>query len=178
MLSIAPGLSRTSRTPLRGPHSCRGPVVRGSRSGRCESAGFTVLELAVVLLLLSVGASALAGGARKLAHRASVVTAREEVIREIVRARAAGVLRGGASAVVVARPPSVRLQAEESVLRSVPLAGGEEGITVSLTGGRDSLVLRFDRLGIGRFANATVLLRRGGATSGLVVSSYGRVRRR
>jgi hypothetical protein len=38
------------------------------------------------------------------------------------------------------------------------------------------LLLRYDALGIGRLANATIVVRRGAAQSTFVVSAYGRVR--
>ena len=46
------------------------------------------------------------------------------------------------------------------------------------TGRRDTLVLAFDALGLGRVASATIVFRRGAAERALVVSGYGRVRRR
>lgn len=140
--------------------------------------GQTLVELATVLVLVAVGASTLAPTARRLGERAAVVGAREEVVRAVARGRSAAVSRGGATVTVVADPPTVRVVAGGVVLRSVPLDGGSRRVRVRLTGGRDSLDLRFDRLGIGRFANGTVTLQRGEFTAGLVISSYGRVRRR
>ena len=140
--------------------------------------GHTLVELVTVLLLLAVGASLLAPAARRLGDRASVVAAREEVVRAIARARAEAVARGGASATVLTTPPSVRIDADGDVVRTVLLGGGAPGVEVRLTGRRDSLSFRFDRLGIGRFASGSVTLRRGQASKGVVLSSYGRVRRR
>lgn len=140
--------------------------------------GHTLVELATVLVLVAVGASTLAPGARRLGERAAVLSAREEVVRAVARGRAAAVARGGATVTVVADPPGVRVYAGGVVVRSMPLDAGSRRIRVLLTGRRDSLSLRFDRLGIGRFANGTVMLRSGEATAGLVISSYGRVRRR
>lgn len=143
-----------------------------SRSGQ------TLVELATVLVLVAVGASTLAPTARRLGERAAVLSAREEVVRAVARGRAAAVSRGGATVTVVADPPEVRIDVGGAVVRTVPLDGGSRQVRVRLTGGRDSLSLRFDRLGIGRFANGTVTLQRGETTARLVISSYGRVRRR
>lgn len=139
--------------------------------------GYTLIELAAVLTLLAVGASAFAPTARRLGDRAAVVSAREEVVRALARARASAVMAGGSSVTLVARPPAVRIEAGGTIVRDVPI-GQLHGVTVELTAGRDSTTLSFDRLGIGRFANGTITVRRGGAAAGLVVSSYGRVRRR
>lgn len=137
--------------------------------------GHTLVELASVLFLLAVGASAVAPTARRLADRASVVAAREEVVRAVTRARATAVGSEGSRATVVASPPSVRVFAGADAVRDLPLGDGR--LVVVLTGSRDSLTFRFDRFGIGRFANGTVTLRRGDVEAGVVVSSYGRVRR-
>lgn len=138
--------------------------------------GFTLVELATVLALLAVGASAIAPTARRLAHRASVVQAREEVVRALARGRAGAVVSGGSVVTVHARPPRVRIVTADWGMREVTLGG--QDLRVMLTGGRDSLTFRYDRLGVGRFASGSITLGRGDARAGLVVSSYGRVRRR
>lgn len=139
--------------------------------------GYTLLEILAVLTLLAVGASAIAPTARRLGDRAAVVSAREEIVRALARARSSAVAAGGSSVTIVTRPPSIRVEAGADVVRRLPI-GYDSGVSLELTAGRDSTTLRFDRLGIGRFANGTVRVRRGEAVAGLVVSSYGRVRRR
>lgn len=139
--------------------------------------GYTLVELLAVLTLLAVGASAIAPTARRLGDRAAVVSAREEIVRAVATARSSAVAAGGSSVTIVTRPPSVRVEAGAAVVRRLPI-GYDSGISLELTADRDSTTLRFDRLGIGRFANGTVRVRRGEAVAGLVVSSYGRVRRR
>lgn len=139
--------------------------------------GYTLIELVAVLTLFAVGASAFAPTARRLGDRAAVVSVREEIVRALARARSAAVASGGGSITLVARPPSVRIETGSVVLRRLPIAY-DAGVTIELNAGRDSTTLRFDRLGIGRFANGTVTIRRGEAVASLVVSSYGRVRRR
>ena len=140
--------------------------------------GYSLVEMATLLVVVAIGTSVLASYGRRLVDRAEAVAAREEVVRGVARARAFAVARGGASVTLVAQPPALRIDAGSEVVRAVPLGGGDRRLSVALTSGRDSLTLRFDRLGIGRFANGTILLRRGDATRGLVISSYGRVRRR
>jgi len=41
----------------------------------------------------------------------------------------------------------------------------------------DTVVLRFDALGVGRMTSRTFRVRRGSAEAGLTVATYGRVRR-
>ncbi|MDH3271413.1 MAG: prepilin-type N-terminal cleavage/methylation domain-containing protein [Gemmatimonadota bacterium] len=144
---------------------------------RPSAAGFTVTELAAVLAIMAVGASALAPTARRLADRAAVVAARETIVRSLVRARARAMASGGATVTVATSPPTVRIEADGGVVHSSAVAPEGE-VTISLVGGRDSTTFRFDRLGIGRFASGTIVARRGDARATLVVSSYGRIRRR
>lgn len=139
-------------------------------------AGYTLVELVAVLTILAVGVSSAAPTARRLADDARVSAARETVARGFIRGRAAAVGAGGSVVTVVARPARIRVEAGGATVYDMPL--GDERTTVELTRGRDSLSLRFDALGIGRFTSATVVLRRGDADAGLVLSSYGRIRRR
>lgn len=138
--------------------------------------GFTLAELVTVLLLLGVGASALVPTARRLSDEAWVAAAREIVVRGLSRGRAVAVAGGGSVVTVTRRPPGVRVESGGAVVYAASLGDGRT--TVELGGSRDSLVLRYDGLGVGRFTSATVLVRRGDADAGLVLSSYGRVRRR
>jgi hypothetical protein len=54
----------------------------------------------------------------------------------------------------------------------------EYGVSLDLGGGRTDVELAYDALGLGRVASQTVVFRRGDATAELVVSGYGRLRRR
>lgn len=138
--------------------------------------GFTLVELVTVLALVGAGAWAAVPSARRLVETAWLLTAREAVVRGIARGRVAAVTEGGAVVTVTRSPPRIGVVAGGVVLHDAPIGDGRT--VVVLTGGADSLSLRFDALGIGRFASASVGLRRGDAEGGLVLSSYGRVRRR
>jgi type II secretory pathway pseudopilin PulG len=136
--------------------------------------GYTLLEAIFVVTLLAIGASVLAKTARRLSDLSAVLAAREEVVGAVLEARAGAVGRGGRSVVLTGAPPSILLGPTARRSRRVLLSSG---VSIDL-GGRDSTELRFDGLGIGRFASQTVVLRRGGASAAVVLSSYGRVRRR
>jgi len=130
-----------------------------------------------VLVLLAVGISAGVPTARRFADRAAVVAAREELIGAIGDTRAMAVSAGGSVVVLRESPATARIEAigRPTLVRSLePL----EGVAVDLRARGDSVVLRFDALGIGRFASRTISVSRGSVTRTIVVSSYGRVRRR
>jgi hypothetical protein len=137
--------------------------------------GYTLIEAVTVLTLLGVGASTVAPTARRLAERAAVVSAREEVVATLLQARTNALAAGGARVTLIAAPPAVLVEAGGVTLhRYAP----SNGVTLRLGAGRDSAVIRFDALGLGRFANETIELARGDARAAVVVSSYGRIRRR
>jgi len=138
--------------------------------------GYTLLELLAVLTLMAVGASALAPTARRLSDAAAVAVAREEVVAVLGEARVRAMAAGGAAVTIVADPPGLRTEARGWAGRVVLDDAGK--VRLELGGGRDSTEVRFDALGIGRFANQTIVLRQGRASATLVVSSFGRVRRR
>ena len=139
--------------------------------------GYTLLELLTVLTLLAVTASAIAPTARRLGDVAAVTVAREELIAVIVEARASAMSRGASSVTVGTRPPRARIASRGVTLRSMAL-GEAGGVSVEVGGERDSTTLRFDALGLGRFVSQTISFARGQASTSVVISSYGRVRRR
>lgn len=137
--------------------------------------GYTLVEAVTVLTLLGVGASTLAPTARRLADRAAVVAAREAVVATLLEARARALAAGSARVVFVAEPAAILVEAPGTdPLRWSP----DTGVALRLGTGRDTSAIRFDGLGLGRFANETIELVRGDARAAVVVSSYGRVRRR
>ncbi len=152
------------------------PDTRAAREYRFGREGYSLVELIAVLALLAVGVATAVPSVRRFADEAAVAAARERVARGLLRARTSAVQSGGSVVTIVADPPTLRVVAAGVVVHQAPLADGPTA--VELTGGRDSLDLRFDALGIGRFTSATISLRRGRADAGLVLSSYGRVRRR
>jgi len=118
-------------------------------------------------------------GARRLAHRSGVEGARNEVAALLVRARRTAILEGGAVVVVTRDPPRAHLRTLGGETRAAtPDLEAAYGTTLEHGGRRNGVVLRWDALGLGRMASRTLLFRRGEARAELVVSAYGRVRRR
>lgn len=114
---------------------------------------------------------------RRFGDRAAVVSAREEVVAALAEARTRAVEDGGSVLTLHESPAIARLRGADIEPSERALAG-TSGVEVDLGSAADSVVLRFDALGIGRFASRTIEIRRGDVTGSVVVSSYGRVRRR
>jgi len=141
------------------------------------SFGFTLLELATVLVLLGISLTVLfPAGRRQLDHMA-VLGAREEVAGLFHRARFEAVAHGGAVLTLETQPGAVTLSAAGKVVSRVALAE-EYRVVFTLSRGRPEAEITFDPLGLGRVASQTLGFFRGGAEARLVVSSYGRVVRR
>jgi prepilin-type N-terminal cleavage/methylation domain-containing protein len=143
---------------------------------RGETRGFTVVELVVVLLLIGVTTASIAPAARRQRDRALVVGAREAVVGLVAEARTVAMATGAASVRIVADPARAEVVSQARILRAAVIA---EDFGVSLViGGSSQVELTYDALGLGRVASQTIAFTRGGQTTELVVSGYGRVRRR
>lgn len=136
--------------------------------------GSTLLELTVVLSLLGialVAAADLAGAFRDLW---AVEAARRAAAGAFHRTRAEAVAGGGAQLEVDTAGAVLTLRTTKGRHRLHEL-GHEFGVTLRL-GSRERRDFRYDPAGIGRIANASLVFRRGGAETRLVVSLFGRVR--
>lgn len=136
-------------------------------------AGFSLVELLVVLVLLAILLGITAAPAARWRDTLAVRAARDEIVSALAWTRMAAVSRGGAGLVI-----------DPAAARFHTMAAGEQGQVVDLDArygvildsGNELIEVRYDALGIGRAANRTLLLRRGNARAGVVVSLYGRVR--
>ena len=138
--------------------------------------GFTLVEVACALLLLTVLLGLAAPRLRGLADRSAVAAAREAVAGAVGRARARALVHGGATLRLRSGPARARVEAPGA--DTLRLALGEEyGVRLHLARGRGETEIRFDALGLGRMSSETVALRRNGAEVRLVISGYGRIRR-
>ena len=139
--------------------------------------GHTLFELCAVLALAAIAASALFPAVRNLLDRMAVVAAREAVAGLLAEARVVAMTRGGASVHLASGPWRAWAEAGDSAFGMLDL---EEDLSVSVELSRDraSTELRYDALGLGQVASETLGFRRGDAGSALIVSAYGRVRRR
>lgn len=139
--------------------------------------GHTLVELLLVLTLMGATTASLAPSARRYLDRASVVGAREALVGVIAETRLAAIEAGGATVHITSHPAAVRAATGAHTLRAIDLSG-EYGVTLELAGGRADVELAFGPLGLGTMAGQTIGLRRAESRAELVVSAYGRVRRR
>jgi type II secretory pathway pseudopilin PulG len=139
--------------------------------------GHTLVELLFVLTLFVVSAASFAPAARRQRDRAMVTGAREAVVGVLAEARVAAMERGAAGVRIGTEPPVVEAWSAGVLLERVAL-GAELGVAVSLGGTSTDVELTYDALGLGRVASQTITFRRGLETAEVVVSGYGRVRRR
>ncbi|MEQ1857832.1 MAG: hypothetical protein ABL963_15365 [Longimicrobiales bacterium] len=139
--------------------------------------GHTLVELVFVLLLTGVAVSTVAPAARRQRDRTAVVGAREAVVGVLSEARSAAIEVGTASVRLTVHPPAAELWVDGTLTRVVRLDVAF-GVSVALGGTATAADLAYDALGVGRVASQTVVLRRGAESADLIVSAYGRVRRR
>lgn len=139
-----------------------------------HSRGTTLVELALVLALLGVALSFTAGLVGRLRDRWAVDGARRAAAAAFHRTRSEAVARGGARLEVDTAGGVVTLDVGGDRRRLAAL-GGDFGVALRM-GSRRRRVFRYDPAGIGRVANATLVLRRGRAEGRVVISLFGRVR--
>lgn len=138
--------------------------------------GYSLIELTTALLIMAVALSVVIPAGASHRDRIRVLTARESVVAAIRETRTEALRSGGASLVLDARTGRGRVLVGDSVVRAF-YVDPEGRVDVALPGRRTETEIDFGGLGLGRFANETLEFRAGHATVGLVISSYGRVRR-
>lgn len=139
--------------------------------------GYTLIELSLVLVLTGVTCLALLSTAHQLRDRMAVVAAREAVAGLFARARVDALLTGGSVVHVRCVPSRAWVEGAAGAFASVELEK-ELSVTVTLGRGKTSADILYDALGIGRVASETMTFHRGRQHAKLIVSGYGRVRRR
>lgn len=140
--------------------------------------GFTLVELAIALVVLGILIGAAAVRFARMLDRYAVRAARDALAAGIAHARAAAIASGGAELVVDLRAARYDIRVGEAP-SAVPVdLRAQYGVTLATDGqSADSVVLRFDALGVGRMTSRTFRVHRGRAEAGLTVAAYGRVRR-
>lgn len=140
--------------------------------------GHTLPELLIVLAILGIVASMSAPRVVGAVDAFAVRGARDATAALIARARVLAVARGSAVLMVDGATSSLRLESPVGRLDGAPVAlSGPLRVDVETDGVVAVVALRFDGLGVGRFANHTMRFHRGRAEARLTLSSYGRPRR-
>lgn len=136
-----------------------------------------MIELLAALLLLSILLGMAMPRATRWRDAAAVSAARDELAARLAWTRVAAASRGGAALVLELPAGRYRVELGDGITVHETHLGERFGVTLHTTGPADSVVLRYDALGIGRMTGRTLEVRRGEAIGGLVVSAYGRFRR-
>jgi Tfp pilus assembly protein FimT len=138
--------------------------------------GHSLIELTIALLICAILAGTavppLLHGRRVLAVRAAAA----ELAGLLAVARATAIESGGATLVLDVAAASAWTETDDGTrIGDIVHIGARHG--VALEADRSSPVrIRYDALGIGRFAAASLRVRSGRALAALTVSAYGRVR--
>jgi prepilin-type N-terminal cleavage/methylation domain-containing protein len=138
-------------------------------------AGFSIVELALALLILGIMAGIAVPATARARDRIAVGSARTELAAAVAVARSMAIVAGGATLVIDGPGAVAWIETAAQRVTSRHEVGARYGVTLETV--RDQPVsLRFDGLGIGRMTATTVRIRRGASEAALVVSAYGRVR--
>ena len=142
-----------------------------------DRSGHSLIEIAMVLVILVALARPLIGSAADLRTRFVLSRAQEEAARLFAEARWAAVGEGGATVILNAVPPwGAVVSAAGDTTKFTEL--GEGGVSLRLSRGRANSRVRFGPLGIGLVSSQTLTFELGGEERRLVISSLGRVSRR
>jgi type II secretory pathway pseudopilin PulG len=139
--------------------------------------GHTLIELLLVLTLMGATGASLAPTALRYRDRGSVLAAREAIIGLLTDARLAAMERGEAWVRIETNPSMASVSTVDGVLREVDVSG-EFDVAVALGGSATTVDLRFNSLGLGVMSAQTIRFARGSQAAELVISAFGRVRRR
>ena len=142
-----------------------------------DRSGYSVIEIAMVLVILVALAPPLIGSAADLRTSFVLGRAREEAARLFAEARWAAIGEGGATVILNADPPwgaVVTVAGDTAKLTEF----GAGGVSLQLSRGRPNARVRFGPLGLGLVSSQTLTFEMGGEERRLVISSLGRVARR
>ncbi|MCY3547230.1 MAG: hypothetical protein OXH51_01065 [Gemmatimonadetes bacterium] len=150
--------------------------ARATGTARSRS-GYSIIEIAVVLVVLGALAPPLLGSARQVRTSFYLERSREEAARLFAEARWAAVVHGG-STVELATDPArgVVIVAGGDTVMAASLDEG--GVTLGLSRGRATARVRFGPMGVGMVSSQTLRFGLAGEERLLVLSSLGRVSRR
>lgn len=152
------------------------PRFRVHHGAMTTRAGFSLLEVALVLLIAALLAAISVPTLSRGRDALAVHAARTELASAFAVARFTAIRSGGAALVIDAAAGDVWIETAGGVRLQpgYPLAA-RYGVTLR-TDRPTPAVLRYDALGIGRIANASIHVERRRASATLTISSYGRVR--
>jgi len=152
------------------------PNTRARGNPRSRS-GYSIIEIAVLLVVLGALAPPLLGSARKLRTSFYLQRSREEAARLFAEARWAAVAHGGATVELATDPAhGIVIAADGDTVMAA--SHDEGGVTLGLSQGRPTARVRFGPMGVGMVSSQTLRFGLAGEERLLVLSSLGRVSRR
>lgn len=139
--------------------------------------GYSIIEIAVLLVVMGALAPPLLGSARKLRTSFYLQRSREEAARLFAEARWAAVAHGGATVELATDPAhGIVVSAAGDTVMAASLDEG--GVTLGLSRNRTTARVRFGPMGLGMVSSQTLHFELSGEERLLVLSSLGRVSRR
>ena len=145
--------------------------------GRSSRAGYSIIEIAVLLAILAALAPPLLGSAVRLRTSFYLRRSQEEAARLFAEARWEAVGAGSATVELTADPPKgLVISATGDTVLAASL--GEGGVSLQLSRGRATSRVRFGPMGLGLVSSQTLRFALAGEERSLVISSLGRVSRR
>lgn len=136
--------------------------------------GITLIELVATILVLGIAVHLTVAPFRRQVDAIVLNAAREEVVALFHRARTEARMSGrSALRIVEGRDPMLIAGDRPPVRANL----GNRGVQLEIAGARGELEVAYGALGMASVASATLILRRRGTETQLVISSYGRIRR-
>ena len=150
---------------------------RRATGSPASQAGYSIIEIAVLLVVLATLAPPLLGSAQKLRTSFYLQRSREEAARLFAEARWTAVTHGGATVELGTDPArGVVISAAGDTVMVASLDEG--GVALGLSRGRATARVRFGPMGLGMVSSQTLRFGLAGEERRLVLSSLGRVSRR
>lgn len=141
-------------------------------------AGITLADLIIAIAFVGIVLTIAAPRIVWLRSQGSVRSARDAAAAAIERGRSLAVSRGSARVRVEPGAGTLAIEAPVGVGAGPVLRLKEGwGVTLGVGGSAAPAVIDFNAMGLGVVASRTITFTRGGATAGLAISSFGRVRR-
>lgn len=151
--------------------------IRRQRCGARARPGHTLIELLIVMAFLAILLAISMPPLTRWRDAAAVHAARDEIAGALAWTRIAATSRNGATLVLDSGTGRFWTRIGEDATGPVTDLAGRYQVAIEAGSATSPALFHYDALGIGRLANRTIRVRRGGAEAGLTVSAYGRFRR-
>ncbi|MEX2282868.1 MAG: prepilin-type N-terminal cleavage/methylation domain-containing protein [Gemmatimonadota bacterium] len=139
--------------------------------------GYSLPELLIVVVVLSALLMIALPAVARARDVFSIRAARETILAAATRTRSLALNHGGAHLQIDAPSGALSLSTGDSTIVADWSLRDLHGVTLTIEHSpRNTAVITYDRLGVGRLANLTLRISRGSAAGGVTFSAYGRPR--